>query len=76
MNLLNLINSSLANVYCSTTCQIMAQLGSKVSSRNLHMNCAIIILFCPHLILDAWIQIFDVMFLVKTFLDLKKEITD
>ena len=44
----------------------MAQLGSKDSSRNLHVNCAIIFF----LLLRVCIQILDVTFLAKIFLEL------
>ena len=50
-------------------CQIMAQLGSKDSSRNLHVNCTINF-FYPYLILYTYIQTFDVIFLAKNFWDL------
>ena len=53
-------------------CQAMAQLGSKNSSRNLHMNYAIGFFFCPHLILHVCVQTFDVTFLAKNFWDLNK----
>ena len=46
---------------------IRPQLDSKDSSRNLHANCAIGFLFCPHLILHACVQTFDVTFLAKIF---------
>jgi len=49
----------------------MAQLGSKDSSRNLHMNCTIGY-FCPYLILRECVQTFEVKFLAKNFLDLNK----
>ena len=39
-NFLSLINPSFTDVYCSN-CQIMAQLGLKDSSRNLHIICVI-----------------------------------
>jgi len=45
--------------------QIMAQLDSKDSSRNLHANCIIGFLFCLHLILRTCVQTFDVMFFVN-----------
>ena len=41
MNLSSLINPSLANVYLASHCQIMAQLGLKDLSRNLHVICVI-----------------------------------
>ena len=53
-------------------CQAMAQLGSKNSSRNLHMNYAIGFFFCPHLILHACVQTFDVIFCGKIFFNLNK----
>ena len=51
-------------------CQIIAQLGSKDSSRNLHANCATGF-FRPHLMLYVCVQIFDVTFFAKKFLDLR-----
>ena len=53
-------------------CQIMAQLDSKGSSRNLHANCVIGFLFYSHLILYVCVQTFDVIFFFKFFLNLNK----
>ena len=56
-------------------CQIITQLGSKDSSRNLHANCAIGSFFHPHLMLHACIQTFDVTFFAKNFWDLNTMLT-
>jgi len=53
-------------------CQIMTQLGSKDSSRNLHVTVQLFFFFYPHLILHVCVQTFDVMFLAKKFWDLNK----
>ena len=48
-------------------CQIMARLGSKDSSRNLHANYAIGFLFYLHLMVHVCVQTFNVMFMAKKF---------
>ena len=54
MNLLRLINSSLAHGYCSNQCLIMIELGLLDLSCNLQTNYAISFLFCLDLILHAY----------------------
>ncbi len=61
MNLLSLINPSLAKFTVAPYYQIMAQLDLKDSSRNFTRKLCNGFFYRPHLILHAYIQTFDVM---------------
>ena len=73
MNLLNLINPSLSNVYCSTILLNYSAIRLKgfVLQFTRELNCAISF-FCPYLIFHACVQTFDVTFLTKIFWELNK----
>jgi len=67
-NLLNLINSSLANIYCRVTLSNHGAIRLKrFISQFTRELCNWFFLFCPHFVLHAFTQIFDVMFFTKFF---------
>ena len=59
MNLLSLINPSVAHIYCSTTLSNHGLIRLKNPSRKLIAICVISYFFSLYLILHAYVQTFD-----------------